>query len=349
MLSREDYQSFRGFRLDYDNSQNDNSIYIENDNVEAFNSIDYNHQHFQDESLSQPKSDNYISIDSVYGNEQPFQNFIFSQLEKDNSKSIDSCNCKNQSSQEENLPSPKTNNSLIFRIEKNVDRGFSESNDDSGDSNSNRINILNGERRNQKRGRQNGKKNSQHDKYKNDCRMAKIQRHYFTFVIRLLNLIILTLRKDDYYLFCDIGGNYKSNINQGNRAKLNDKTLKEIFLEAPISGKFSKKDENHNKVVYNRLEKEGQNIILNILDQKFLYLFENVYYKNLKKYDLCSFDVNLGIQSQNSFLEIDLTKDSKIKTFNDLFKKEESMNIKYKKQMYKCAKQYFLFNSLKEE
>ena len=165
--------------------------------------------------------------------------------------------------------------------------------------------------------------------------MAKIQRNYFTFVIRLLNLIILTLRKDDYYLFCDIDGSYKSNINQGYRAKLNDKTLKEIFLEAPISGKCTKKDENHNEVVYNILEEEGQNIILKLLDQKFLYFFENVYYKNLKKYDLSSFDVNLGIQRQNSDLEIDLTKDAKIKTFNDLFRKEESMNIEYKKKMYK--------------
>ncbi len=345
-MNKEDYQSFLGFRLDSDNSQNDNSIYNENDYVEAFNSIDYNHHNFQDEFLSQQESDISKSIDSVSGYDQPFQNFILSHMKND-TISIDSVSWKKQSSQIENLPSPKTNNSMIFRIEKSVDRGFSESNDDSGESSSNRINILNGERKNKKRGRKNGKKNSQHTKYKNDCRMAKIQRHYFNFVIRLLNLIILTLRKDDYYLFCNIAGTYKSDVNQGNRAKLNDKTLKEILLEAPISGKFTKRDENHNEVVYNRLEKEGQNIILNILDQKFLYFFENVYYANLKKYDLCSFDVNLGIQSQNSDLEIDLTKDVKIKTFNDLFKKED---IEYKKKMDKCAKQYFfLFNGLKEE
>ena len=208
-MNKEDYQSFLGFRLDSDNSQNENSIYSENDNVEAFNSIDYHHHNFQDEFLSQPESDISKSIDSVSGYDQPFQNFILSHMKND-TISIDSVSWKKQSSQIENLPSPKTNNPLIFRIEKSVDRGFSESNDDSGESSSNRINILNGERKNKKRGRKNGKKNSQHTKYKNDCRMAKIQRHYFNFVIRLLNLIILTLRKDDYYLFCNIAGTYKS-------------------------------------------------------------------------------------------------------------------------------------------
>ena len=188
-----------------------------------------------------------------------------------------------------------------------------------------------------------------HTKYKNDCNMARIQRHYFTFVIRFLNLIILTIRKDDYYLFYDIDGKYKGNISRENRAKLNDKTLKEILLEAPISGKSAKKDKNHNEVVYNRLEKEGQNIILNILDKKFLYFFEKVYYANLKKYDLSSFDVKLGNQSQNSDLVIDLNKDAKIKTFNDLLSIEKTLNTEYKSKMNKCVKRYFLINCLEEE
>jgi len=87
-----------------------------------------------------------IFIDSVSGYDQPFQNFILSHMKND-TISIDSVSWKKQSSQIENLPSPKTNNSMIFRIEKSVDRGFSESNDDSGESSSNRINILNGERK----------------------------------------------------------------------------------------------------------------------------------------------------------------------------------------------------------
>ena len=222
-------------------------------------------------------------------------------------------------------------NSQIFQIQK-IERGFSGSTD-SSDSNERTI-IL------KKRGRKNGKDEAQHTKFKNDCKMAKIQRNYFTFLIRFLNLIMLLLQKDKEYFFCDIDGEYKSNINQKNRASLNQKTIKDILLEAPISGKLKRKDKNHNGTVYNRLEKEGETFLLNILDQNFLFFFENIYYVNIKKYDLSPFGLDL---------EVDLAKDSKIKTFKDLIEKDKSLNLHYENEMKKCVENYFLLSNQKRE
>jgi hypothetical protein len=234
--------------------------------------------------------------------------------------------------QEGSLFPAKTKSSQIFKVEKDMGRGFSES-ANSSDSNENR-------KIGKKRGRKNDKEEIQHSKFKNDCKMAKIQRNYITFLIRFLNLIMNLLLNDKDYFFCDIDGDYKSNINQKNRASLNQKTIKEIILEAPISGKIKKKDINHNKIICNRLEEEGQKILLNILDQKFLFFFENIYYSNLKKYDLNPFGLDL---------EIDLSKDEKIKTFKDLLNKDKLLNLDYKNEMKKCVENYFLLNIQKRE
>ena len=62
-----------------------------------------------------------------------------------------------------------------------------------------------------KRGRQNGRIFPQHTVFKNDCRMAKIQISYFTFLIFFLNSI---LKKNNLkYKFFQLDGKYKSNIN----------------------------------------------------------------------------------------------------------------------------------------
>lgn len=227
--------------------------------------------------------------------------------------------------------------SKIFEIEKVVDRDFP----DTIDTSDSKGRKADGKRRGRKRFRNSDNDKPHHTKFKNDCRMAKIQAHYFTFLIKLLNLVIRKLKKDNNCFFCELEGKYKSNINKQNRASLNNKTIKEIIFEAPISGKIKKKDKNHNKDVLNLLKKEDQNILLNILDHNFLYFFVNIYYKNKKKYDLNSFGLDI---------EIDLTqKDAKIETFNDLLNKEKTLNLEYKNEMHKCAQNYFLLNNQKRE
>jgi hypothetical protein len=285
--------------------------------------------------FSDEDSQSFLDFNCVSENYQKcfIENNLFSnEIENDNMESL-SHSCGNDHYlQEGSLFPAKTKSSQIFKVEKDMGRGFSES-ANSSDSNENR-------KIGKKRGRKNDKEEIQHSKFKNDCKMAKIQRNYITFLVRFLNLIMNLLLNDKDYFFCDIDGDYKSNINQKNRASLNQKTIKEIILEAPISGKIKKKDINHNKIICNRLEEEGQKILLNILDQKFLFFFENIYYSNLKKYDLNPFGLDL---------EIDLSKDEKIKTFKDLLNKDKLLNLDYKNEMKKCVENYFLLNIQKRE
>ena len=295
MLSEEGCQSFLDFKSDY-----------EERSIQSFLEL---------ESVSENYPNDFI--------EDPFKS------EYGNTKSLSHTFGNDHNHQD--IPS-KPKSSPIFKVEKDMGRGFSES--------TNTLDLNESRKIGKKRGRQNNKDEIQHSKNKNDNKMAKIQRNYITFLIRFLNLIMYLLLNDKDYLFCDIDGDYKSNVNQKNRASLNQKTIKEIIIEAPISGKITKKDINHNKTICNRLEEEGQNIILNILDQKFLFFFENIYYANLKKYDLTPFGLDF---------EVDLTKDKKIKTFKDLLNKEKLLNLDYKNGMEKCVENYFLFNIQEKE
>ena len=283
--------------------------------------------------FSDEDNQSFLDFKSVSENYQNYfiENYSFSEIENDNMESLSYGYGNDHSHQEKLIPS-KAKSSQIFKVEKDMGRGFSESTN-SSDSNEDR-------KIGKKRGRKNEKEEIQHSKFKNDCKMAKIQRNYMTFLISFLNLIMSLLLNDKDYFFCDIDGDYKSNVNQKNRASLNQKTIKEIILEAPISGKIKKKDISHNKTICHRLEEEGQKILLNILDQKFLFFFENIYYANLKRYDLTPFGLEF---------EVDLTKDEKIKTFKDLLNKDKLLNLDYKIGMKKCAENYFLLKTQKRE
>jgi hypothetical protein len=109
-------------------------------------------------------------------------------------------------------------------------------------------------------------------------------------------------------------------------------------LEAPISPKFSTKDINYNAYIYNRILNLGNNIVLDILEKNFLFFFENLYFKNITKFNLSSF----GFEP----FEIQLPFDTK--TFKDLkLINKIGDSVLYKKEMEACAKKYFLFNHKK--
>ena len=186
-----------------------------------------------------------------------------------------------------------------------------------------------------KRGRRNDKTEAQHTPFKNDCRMAKIQTSYFTFLIFFLNSI---LKKNNLkYKFFQLDGKYKSNINQKFRALLNLKTIKEILENVPISTKYKKNnDKDHNKNIIKKLKEGGHDIILNILDKNFLYFFDKIYFANLTKFNLSSFEL----------ISLDVELLPKTKLFKDLLdkNKKEDFNI-YKSEMERCAKKYFFLNS----
>ena len=182
-----------------------------------------------------------------------------------------------------------------------------------------------------RRGRKTNNFMIQHSLTKNDCLMAKIQTGYFTFLIAFINTIMK--KCNIKYFFLKIQGKIKSNINQDFRKCLNKKTIKEILYNEPISKKYKKYDKFENKKIIDRLEKENQKIILDILDKNFLFFFQNLFYLNIKKFNLSTF----GLEP----LEIVLPPN--VKMFNNLLEKSNCGDFnEYKYKMEKCAKKYFI-------
>ena len=111
-------------------------------------------------------------------------------------------------------------------------------------------------------------------------------------------------------------------------------TPEEVIEEASISRRY-KKDKNHNKNVINKLKEEGHDIILDILEKKFLFFFVHIYFRNIRKFNLSSLELK-------SF-EVELP--TKVKLFKDLLNKNKNDNFdKYKNDMEKCARKYFFLN-----
>ena len=171
----------------------------------------------------------------------------------------------------------------------------------------------------------------EHTPFKNDNKMIKIQVGYISFLIKFINEVIekkLNVNNN----FIDIDYNYKSNIKKEFRKKLNKKRIKDIITKAPISPKFSTYNENYNKNVYNKLLSLGHNVVLDILNKRFLFFFKDIYYKNVTKFNLSLF----GFES----FEIQLPSDTKM--FKDLkmnnTKEDSSL---YKVEMEQCAQKYF--------
>jgi len=184
-----------------------------------------------------------------------------------------------------------------------------------------------------RRGRKTDNPKIQHSLTKNDCKMCKIQRAYFTFLILFINSVMKKLNLK--YSFLHLEGRFKKNINQNFRKYLNAKTIKEILYKEPISKKYEKYDKFENKKIIDRLEKENQKIVLEILDKNFLYFFENPFYLNVNKFNLSTF----GLEP------LDIVLSPNVKTFNNLFKNSKCQDFnEYKNKMEKCAKKYFILS-----
>ena len=189
-----------------------------------------------------------------------------------------------------------------------------------------------------RRGRKTDNLKIQHSLTKNDCKMAKIQRGYFTFLIQFINTVMKKLTLN--YSFLHLEGRFKGNINQNFRKCLNSKTIKEILYKEPISEKYEKYDKFENKKIIDRLEKENQKIVLDILDKNILYFFQNLFYLNVTKFNLSTF----GLEP------LDIVLSPNVKTFNNLFKNSKCKDFnEYKNKMEKCAIKYFISSNSFDE
>lgn len=182
-----------------------------------------------------------------------------------------------------------------------------------------------------KRGRRTEEGNNNkktHDKFKTDNQIRTIQVHYFNFIIKFLNTILNELNLN--YFFLDLSYKYKQKTKKMYRKELEEKTIRDILLEAPISGRIKVKDENYNKNIIKIID-EKDKYLCSILDKKYLSFFQTIYYTNLNNINLNLFNC---IDK-----EINLSKN--VNKFIDLIDNEDE---KYKKKMEKTAKKYFINN-----
>ena len=177
-----------------------------------------------------------------------------------------------------------------------------------------------------------GKKPYYHTKNKFDNILIKIQVAYVNFLVNFTNVIIEKYGRIDLK-FRLLDSKIKKNNKIEFRKSLKEGTIADI-LKNKISPKYTTLSQNNNFEVYEELEKNGFRDVLEILNQKFLFFFESIFYKNLRTFNLKDF----GLID----LKIELPK--KIQLYeNLLMKNKRDTNFeKYKNKMEECIKWHFL-------
>lgn len=181
-----------------------------------------------------------------------------------------------------------------------------------------------------KRGKHVTSSKYEHTKNKNDNRVIKIQSHYFNFIIKFLNDIMKIFKIK--YFFLPLDHKFKISIKIEHRKSLINKSIKDIVINIPISEKFSKNCKNHNELVYSKLKEEKQSIILDIMDKNYLFLFDKIYYKNIRHLNLNIF----------GFIDHEIQLSNKVNMYIDLINKNENNDLEYQRLMEKCVSLYFL-------
>ena len=172
-----------------------------------------------------------------------------------------------------------------------------------------------------------------HDKYFEDNILRKIQVHYINFIKFYINEILSILGFD--VEFYDINYNIKKTTNKNNISLLKSLPISYILCQN-ISRKFRKlfkQNKNINKTIFNKVI--NNDIIKDIIFQKYERLFKDVYLKNKK----C-----ININGQNIFLQT-------VKTFEDLLKndKDFSTNSLYRTKINEVIEKYYFKKYFKLE
>jgi len=159
-----------------------------------------------------------------------------------------------------------------------------------------------------------------HDKMEKDNIVRKIQVHYCNFLVCFINEAIkriiieesyqtenaetITRMKD--YLLNTIDYRFKSNIRKDFMQITENMKIKDIISPSlDFCTKYNLS--NKNKEIMHKIELKNHPILNNILNQKYLFYFNDIYYQNKRKFDLGEGNLTLSIVLSNN-----------TKTFDDL-------------------------------
>ena len=191
---------------------------------------------------------------------------------------------------------------------------------------------------NKKRGRKQGNiikriKYKNHDKYDKDNVLTKIQSNSINFIPKYLNEILPKFNFNKRERFYLIDYELKKKVNKEYSDYLKTLKLSDI-VQMKISPKCTAVDKNHNINLYNKVKNIP--VINNILEEKYLSFFQNVYFRSERKINLKKYG-----------LDIDIFLSDKIKMYNDIIKSFEDKNCiniiqRYVNKRYFDNKLFFL-------
>ena len=177
-----------------------------------------------------------------------------------------------------------------------------------------------------------------HDRFGKDNLKLKVQSHYMSFIIDYVNYILpfLGYRIQFYKI------SYKEKI-QMKISSLKDKDIGEI-LQKNVSPSYKDKcDEN--KKIFNEIKDEPG--VKDLFSEKYLELFENIYYKNKRYINLSNYgkDINIYLPNKRIKMFEDLLEKANIKDYDDINNiKENRSNEDYKEVLKKFVENKYLKN-----
>jgi hypothetical protein len=163
-----------------------------------------------------------------------------------------------------------------------------------------------------------------HDRYSTDNILRRIQVHYMTFIINIVNELLNYLGYK--YKFIDIDYNIKKAINKKQFYAIKKLNIAQIICQTS-SPKFKNHSKQKNNNIYEKVK--GDEKVNQFLSKTFMELFKDVYLKD-KRY----------INEYGLIFPLS----EKVKTYKDLFskKKEKDEINEYKKKVDEVIQIYYL-------
>lgn len=181
-------------------------------------------------------------------------------------------------------------------------------------------NLTAKKRSNKNKDNLNKKEKKKHDKFSSDNLLRKIQVNYLSFIIYFLNDILKNFNYQHRFLKLDY--EFKKQVKKNSVDSLKNKSIEEI-VSNKISEKYRKHDENINKNICEILKKDD--VLNNILSEKYPQLFRNIYFNSNRKINLKEYGMNR---------EIVLSKN--VKMFKDFIKRFDQEK-EYQQRLTECA------------
>ena len=201
------------------------------------------------------------------------------------------------------------NDNIYIEINKNED--FSKS----GNTKDNSIKPICGRKR--KNPIKEGEK--LHDKNSFDNILTKINSHFLNFLIIFINEVLRN---------CNIDGKFH-NINYQNKIISNQKHFHKIINKTIAYFLILKNDEKyndcyHNKDLYDKISKNNNKILNNILTKKYIDIFKGIYFNNKKNIIYEGMKLNLS-KTFDNFIEEKVAKE----------------DFSYKKRIYEAIQKFY--------